>query len=100
MNRDMERDTPYLFTFRASRQQTARIKADLLPGRIRKEEHMKAGDRVYTPRFCTVMIGKVFGSAQEARAAGYREPTHYSGEYVVVGKSLDMYHMEFAAYKR
>lgn len=58
---------------------------------------MKVGDYVFTPRFCTVRISAMFGSEAEAYAAGYREPTHYEGEYAILGKSLDMYSMEFAA---
>ena len=65
---------------------------------------MKTGDMVYTPRFCTVRIKNVFDSWEEAYAAGYKEPTHYpvkdDPEYGVMGKSLDLYHMEFAAYRR
>ena len=58
---------------------------------------MKIGDSVYTPRFCTVRISEIFASEAAARAAGFCEPTHYKGDYVILGKSLDMYHMEFAA---
>jgi len=65
---------------------------------------MKIGDRVFTPRFCTVRIKEIFNSREEADAAGYKGETHYSWKnndgYEVVGKSLDMYHMEFAAYKK
>ena len=61
---------------------------------------MKVGDRVNTPRFCTVRIKEVFDSREEAAQAGYKEPTFYEGEYGVAGKSLDMYHMEFAAYRK
>ena len=58
---------------------------------------MKIGDYVYTPRFCTVKINAIFASEAEAHRCGYREPTHYKGEYIILGKALDMYHMEFAA---
>lgn len=58
---------------------------------------MKVGDFVYTPRFCTVKITAIFASAAVAHENGYREPTYYKGEYTVLGKVLDMYHMEFAA---
>ena len=61
---------------------------------------MKKGQHIYTPRFCTVQIGRICNSQEEAQAAGYTEPTCYRGEYEVVGKSLDMYHMVFAAYRR
>lgn len=59
---------------------------------------MKAGEKVYTPRFCTVEIKEVFRSREEAEKAGYKEPTYYKGDFGVLGKSLDLYHMEFAAY--
>ena len=58
---------------------------------------MKIGDLIYTPRFCTVQIAAIFASEAEARKSGYCEPTYYKGEYTILGKVLDMYHMEFAA---
>ena len=61
---------------------------------------MKKGDLVFTPRFCTVRIEEVFESAKAAADAGYTEPTYYQGEYGVAGKSIDEYHMVFAAYLR
>lgn len=63
---------------------------------------MKQGDYVKTPRFGSVKLEAVFGSEAEANAAGYMETTHYwdDPEYGVVGKSIDLYHMEFAAYKK
>ena len=62
---------------------------------------LKKGSRVYTPRFCTVVIKEVFDSEQEAKKEGYQEPTFYEDpEYGIRGKSIDMYHMEFAAFKK
>lgn len=62
---------------------------------------MKKGDYVHTPRFLTVRIEEVYDSEAQARTAGYKEPTHYeNAEYGILGKSLDLYHMEFAAYKK
>ena len=58
---------------------------------------MKAGDYVYTPRFCTVKIKEIFTTVEEAHKNGYCEPTYYKGEYTILGKSLDVYSMEFAA---
>ena len=58
---------------------------------------MKIGDSVYAPRFCTVRIAAVFENEAEARAAGFCEPTYYKGDYLILGKSLNMYRMEFAA---
>lgn len=60
---------------------------------------MRIGFRAYTPRFCTVTVDEVFSSKDEARAAGYTEPTYYAKDgYEIYGKSLDMYHMVFAAF--
>lgn len=65
---------------------------------------MKKNSYVYTDRFCNVLIEKVFPSEAEAKKAGFTEPAFYNGEesgdYGVLGKSLDMYHMEFAAYRK
>lgn len=62
---------------------------------------MKIGDRYNTPRFCTVRISAMFNSRKEAEDAGYKEPTYWdNAEYGILGKSLDMYHMEFAGYKK
>ena len=58
---------------------------------------IKVGDYVYTPRFCTVQISDVLESEKEARSRGYREPTYYEGNHVILGKVLDLNHMEFAA---
>ena len=59
---------------------------------------MNIGDHVRTPRFCTVRINEMFDSKTELVEAGYTEPTHYdNGDYEIRGKSLDMYHMVFAA---
>ena len=58
---------------------------------------MKIGDSVYTPRFCTVRIAAVFENEAEARAAGFAEPPSDPGDYNLLGKSLNMYRMEFAA---
>lgn len=61
------------------------------------------GQFVHTPRFCTVRIAEVFSSVAEAAKAGFKEPTHYAWEhndgYDILGKSLDIYHMTFAAVK-
>lgn len=62
---------------------------------------MKKGDYVKTPRFLTVKIEKVFRCEANARKAGFTEPTHYRDDkYGILGKSLDLYCMEFAAYKK
>lgn len=58
---------------------------------------MKIGDSVYTPRFCSVRIEAIFAAEAEARIAGFCEPAYYEGDHVILGKSLDMYHMDFAA---
>lgn len=62
---------------------------------------VEVGKWVQTPRFCGVRISEVFSSEADARAAGFVEPTYYQdAEYGVLGKSLDIYHMEFAAYRK
>lgn len=62
---------------------------------------MKVGDQIRTPRFCTVEIEKVFESKEEAFKNGFSEPTYYKDcEWDIFGKSIDMYHMEFAAVKK
>ena len=61
---------------------------------------MKAGDYIYTPRFCTCKIKKVFESVKDAYAEGYNEPTHYKGEYEILGKVTSLNHMNFAAIKK
>ena len=62
---------------------------------------MKKGDWVNTPRFLNVEIKEVFENISQAYEAGFKEPTHYrSDEYDVLGKSLDVYHMVFAAAKK
>lgn len=60
---------------------------------------MQKGDTVHTPRFGNVIIEDVFDTKYEARENGYTEPTYYDGNFEVFGKSLDMYHMVFAATK-
>lgn len=62
---------------------------------------LHANDWVYTPRFCTVQIKEVFETEAELRKAGYKDPTYFESlNYVVYGKSLDMFHMEFAAARK
>lgn len=71
------------------------LTSDLIGNRL------EPGSRVNTPRFCTVRLEEVYETQTEAWLAGYKEPTYYSDpEYEVVGKSLDMYHMQFAAYRK
>ena len=62
---------------------------------------MQAGDMVRTPRFCTVIIEEMFDNETQLREAGYTEPTHFwSNNYVVLGKSLDKFHMTFGTAKK
>ena len=61
---------------------------------------MKKGDYIRTPRFCTVKIEKVFDSIKEAYAEGYYEPTHYEGEYSILGKHTGINLMVFGAVKK
>lgn len=61
---------------------------------------MKKGDYIYTPRFCNVRIEEVFSDETVARENGYTEPTHYNGEYEILGKSIGWNRMIFAAVKK
>lgn len=63
---------------------------------------MKLGDWIDTPRFCKVEIERIFESKKEANVEKFTEPTYYNcdPEYDVFGKSLDQYHMIFAAVKK
>ena len=59
---------------------------------------MKVGKYVYTPRFCTVKIERVFGTAEEAGEHGFTEPTYYHRDgWTVLGHCYRPNHMEFAA---
>lgn len=61
---------------------------------------MKKGDLVYTPRFCTCQIQKVFTSRENAYKQGYTEPTHYDKDgYTVYGKHTGINRMIFAGIK-
>ena len=61
---------------------------------------MKKGDRIYTPRFCSVIIEDVL-SREEAREQGYTEPTHYKDpEFDIYGKSTGRNTMIFAAVRK
>ncbi|MBD5169538.1 MAG: hypothetical protein HDT20_05405 [Oscillibacter sp.] len=62
-----------------------------------RKSEMKIGESIYTPRFCTVKVTAIFAEEAEARRCGYTEPTYYEGEYIILGRSLDQYHMDFAA---
>lgn len=62
---------------------------------------MKKGNYIYTPRFLRVRIEKVFRCEENARKAGYNEPTHYNDPaYGILGKSVGINQMIFAAYKK
>ena len=63
---------------------------------------MKKGEYVQTRRFGRVKIEEVFNSEFDARMAGFTETTHYwdDPDYGVYGKSLDMYHMVFAGFRK
>lgn len=56
------------------------------------------GDYIRTPRFLSVQIEAVFDCEDAMRAAGYTEPTHFQdGDYLVMGKSIGLNRMCFAA---
>lgn len=58
---------------------------------------MKSEELIYTPLFCTVQIKEIFADEATTRASGYNEPTYYEGDCIILEKSLDSYHMVFAA---
>ncbi|NLT15399.1 MAG: hypothetical protein GXY05_13780 [Clostridiales bacterium] len=63
---------------------------------------MKVGDMIHTPRFLKVRIAAVYegkNAEQDARRDGYTEPTHYKGDYQILGKVTEPNHMVFAAVK-
>ena len=55
------------------------------------------GIKVATPRFGVVTIEEVFDTYSAAKENGYKEPTHYHGEIIVLGKSIGVNRMVFAA---
>ncbi|SFY11471.1 hypothetical protein [Ruminococcus sp. XPD3002] len=62
---------------------------------------MELGTRIVTPRFCTVTISAIFENPEDAVKCGYTEPTHaILPDWDIKGKSIDIYHMEFAAIKK
>jgi len=62
---------------------------------------MQINEYVNTPRFLTVRISAIFANADEAREAGYREPTHYDNDvYEIHGKHIGTNRMVFAAILR
>lgn len=69
----------------------ARPNSDYEWGQTNREPTI--GDRIYTKRFCTVIICAVFPTARDANVAGFNEPTHTAN---IFGKVLDCYHMQFA----
>ena len=59
---------------------------------------MEIGELVHTPRFLKVRIGEIFSDYEQARSAGYTEPTHYEDhEYDIKGKHTGENRMVFAA---
>lgn len=61
---------------------------------------MTIGDKIYTPRFCTVTIQDIYSDKLSACEAGYTEPTHYSKDgYTILGKSTGINKMIFAGVK-
>jgi hypothetical protein len=61
---------------------------------------MKIGDYVETPRFLRVKISAIFLNMEEAHTLGYTEPTHYEGEYIILGKVTGENRMRFAAIQK
>lgn len=69
-------------------------------GTIDAYEAIRKGDWVNTPRFLKVKIQEVYKDQHELYEAGYKEPTHYDGAYIIQGKHTGLNRMQFAAAKR
>lgn len=63
---------------------------------------MKKGDSIRTPRFLTVTIKEVYENREDAARDGFTEPTHYTedSQYDILGKSIGMNRMVFAAVRK
>lgn len=40
----------------------------------------------------TIFADAAFATEAKARAAGFREPTYYKGDYIILGKSLGQFY--------
>lgn len=69
-------------------------------GIIHTLEIMRKGNWINTPRFLQVKIQEVYPTWDDLYAAGYKEPTHYEGDYVIQGKHIGPDRMQFAAARR
>jgi len=58
---------------------------------------LQVGDYVNTPRFLKVKIRAIYTNKKEAHKEGYCEPTHYQGDFEVLGKHTGTNRMQFAA---
>ena len=64
-------------------------------------DKIELGAYVRTERFCTVTIDAIFADNEDAIKCGYTEPTYTKiNGWEIKGKSLDMYHMRFAAIRK
>ena len=64
-------------------------------------DKIEIGARIYTERFCNVIISAMFSDPEDATECGYTEPTYTSVDgWDIKGKSIDCYHMVFAAIKK
>lgn len=60
-----------------------------------KSELPKVGEYIRTPRFGQVRVKEVFTSYWDMISEGYKEPTHFIGEYEIKGKSIGVNRMVF-----
>ena len=51
---------------------------------------------INTPRFLKVQIIAIFKNKEDARKLGFVEPTHYDGEFDVLGRHIGTNMMDFA----
>lgn len=62
---------------------------------------LEIGTTVITPRFGTVKIKKIFGNVADMQADGYVNDSYcLDNDWVIFGKSSDVYHQTFAAAPR
>lgn len=62
---------------------------------------LELGQKIMTPRFCTVTISAMFADPKAARQAGYTEGSGYvSPDWEILGKPAGLNRMVFAAIKK
>ena len=55
------------------------------------------GDYIETPRFLNVRIEAIFTKVEDANTLGFTQPTHFKGDFKILGRNLGNNLMDFAA---